>query len=327
MTSVMQDDNALVYGNGLQRERALDRMKMLGVDAIRVTVLWQAMGTRRKPRNGADPKSYPAFHWDRVDDLVKSATRRGIQVYLSVTGPGPKWAHAKSPDSREPRHVEAQRQGVRPLRPGGRHPLQRHLHRRELGQAAAPARGAGGASFNEPNQGGWLTPQAQKKKRRARRRSRSRPRSTATCWWRARRGLIRSGHGDDLILMAETAPLGVKPESERRPLRPALFLRELFCLDNRLRRFRGRQASGAQLQDRQAAVDPRAAAAPLVRPPPLHQGPAAQQARQAPRRDHHRQHRHAPEAARPHRAAHQAHPATACRSCSPSSATRPTRPT
>src|SRR3954468_5533341 len=54
--------------------------------------------------------------------------------------------------------------------------------------------------------------------------------------------LIKTGHGADTINMGETAPLGVKPESERRPLRPALFLRELFCLDGRLRKYRGSAA-------------------------------------------------------------------------------------
>jgi hypothetical protein len=42
--------------------------------------------------------------------------------------------------------------------------------------------------------------------------------------------------------MGETAPLGVPPQSERRPLRPALFLRELFCLNSRYRPYRGAAA-------------------------------------------------------------------------------------
>lgn len=241
MASVVQDDNLLVYGNGLQRERALDRMKTMGVDAVRVTVLWQAIGTRRKPRNGANPKSYPAFHWDRVDDLVKSATRRGILVYLSVTGPGPKWAHAKSPDpaNRATWKPNAREFGRFVQAVGTRYSgtyTDENAARQPL-----PRVGWWGV-FNEANQGGWLTPQAQRKRGV----SGVIPQSPALyrdLLVEGSRGLIKSGHADDLILMGETAPLGVKPESERRPLRPALFLRELFCLDNRLRRFKGRQAA------------------------------------------------------------------------------------
>jgi hypothetical protein len=95
---------------------------------------------------------------------------------------------------------------------------------------------------NEPNQGGWLTPQAQRRKGV----SGVVPQSPALyreLLVAGVSGLLRSGHGDDLVLMGETAPLGVKPESERRPLRPALFIRELFCLDAGLRPYRGRQAA------------------------------------------------------------------------------------
>jgi hypothetical protein len=46
----------------------------------------------------------------------------------------------------------------------------------------------------------------------------------------------------DTVNFGETAPLGVAPQSERRPLRPALFVRELFCLDSRYRPYRGSAA-------------------------------------------------------------------------------------
>lgn len=238
MLSVMQDDNQLVYGTGSARENALTYMERLGVDAIRVTVLWDAVAPRRRIRNGKDPAAYPAAVWDRYDELVKSARRRGIAVYFNVTAPGPPWAHARSRDraNRRTWKPKAAEFGkfMRALgkRYSGAYPD-------ENGDRAHLPRVSWWGIFNEPNQGGWLTPQAQ--------RSSVGVIPTSPILYRellaaGASALVSSGHGDDLVLIGETAPLGEAPESDRRPLRPALFLRELFCLDRRLRPYRGRQA-------------------------------------------------------------------------------------
>lgn len=56
-------------------------------------------------------------------------------------------------------------------------------------------------------------------------------------------GLRDSGHRRDRVLIAELAPLGnPRPDGLRASLRPGLFLREMFCLNRKLRRFRGRAA-------------------------------------------------------------------------------------
>src|SRR5436305_11169945 len=96
--SVMQDDNQLIYSSEQNRAFALNRMKRLGVDAVRVSVLWDAVAPRKKPRNGADPKAYRASNWDKFDDLVRDAAARGIGVYFDVTPPGPRWSQAKAND-------------------------------------------------------------------------------------------------------------------------------------------------------------------------------------------------------------------------------------
>jgi Cellulase (glycosyl hydrolase family 5) len=238
MLSVMQDDNQLVYGSAQARETALRRMKVLGVDAIRVTVLWEAIAGRRKPSSGRNPSSYPASRWDRYDDLVRAAQRYGLAVYFNVTPPGPRWAHARANDPANqrtwrPNVVEFGRffQAVARRYNG-------EWKDENSGRAALPRVGWWGIG-NEPNQGGWLMPQAREIG------GRIVPQSPH--WYRkllvaGADALLRTGHGDDLILIGETAPLGVRPQSERRPLRPALFIRELFCLQPSLRRWRGRAA-------------------------------------------------------------------------------------
>ena len=238
MVSVMQDDNQLVYGTAAMRDNAMRRMRALGVDAVRVTVLWEAVAPNRRPRNPRDPKSYPPSRWDRYDDVVRAGARFGVGVYFDVTPPGPRWAHARAPDP-------ANRRTWRPSpREFGR--FMQAVGRRYNGQwrdenqtRGQLPRVAWWGIANEPNQGGWLTPQARK--------IRGRIVPESPHWYRkllvaGADGLLRSGHGDDLIQIGETAPLGVKPQSERRPLRPALFIREMFCLDSRLRKLRGASA-------------------------------------------------------------------------------------
>src|SRR5687767_9544860 len=74
MVSVMQDDNELAYGSSRQRATALDRMKGLGVEAVRVTMLWKAIApkntAKKKPAgfDGSNPGAYDPVHWDNYDD-------------------------------------------------------------------------------------------------------------------------------------------------------------------------------------------------------------------------------------------------------------------
>jgi hypothetical protein len=238
MYSVMQDDNQLVYGSWQQREQALEIMQSFGVDAVRVTVLWEAVVGRRRPRNPADPRSYQRSRWDRYDDLVRSATRRGMIVYFSVTAPGPPWAHETTRDRANRRTWKPKpREWSRFMTALGRRYSGRY--RDENQDRRALPRVDWWGVFNEPNQGGWLTPQT------VRTSAGTIPMSPVIyrdLLVEGANALLRTGHRDAVLMFGETAPLGVRPEGERRPLRPALFLRELFCLDARFRRYRGRAA-------------------------------------------------------------------------------------
>ncbi len=99
--------------------------------------------------------------------------------------------------------------------------------------------------WNEPNQGGWLTPQW------VRRNGRLLPSSPGLY-----RGLVRaaikalrdSGHASDEILLGETAPLGrVTGPAMTRPMAPGAFLRGILCIDGAGRSLRGPIRRGARL--------------------------------------------------------------------------------
>lgn len=241
MASVMQDDNQLAYGTPSQRRAALDLMKTLGVDAVRVTLLWRAVAPT-KPRKGADPRSYRVSLWDNYDDLVVQAARRGLIVYLNPTGPGDSWAHARAPrpEDRASWRPNA-KEFAKFVEAAGRR-YSGAWRDENQGRLLLP-RVAWWSIWNEPNQAGWLMPQGQRM-RGVRGLVASSPHLYRELLVAGARGLARSGHKDDLVLIGETAPLGEqRAKGARPPLRPGLFLRELFCLDGRLRPFRGRQAS------------------------------------------------------------------------------------
>ena len=238
MVSVMQDDNHLIYSSAQNRDVALRRMKIIGVDSVRVTVLWDAIAPKRKPRRGQDPKAYRASNWDKYDDLVRAAKRYDLGVYFDVTPPGPRWSQSKANSPAN------QRTWVPNARQFGRF-FQAVAKRfngtyrdENQGKHTLPAVTWWGIG-NEPNQGGWLMPQA---RRIGGRWVPTSPRIYRSLLIAGAEALIRTGHAFDTINIGETAPLGVPPQSERRPLRPALFIRELFCVDSRIRPYRGRSA-------------------------------------------------------------------------------------
>jgi Cellulase (glycosyl hydrolase family 5) len=236
--SVMQDDNQLIYSSAANRTVALNRMKSMGVDAVRVSVLWDAVAPRKKLKNGANPKAYRAANWDKYDDLVRAAQAYGIQVYFDVTFPGPRWTQAKAND---PANQKTWKPNVRQF---GR--FYKAVATRFTGSYRDENQGKGvlprvswWGIGNEPNQGGWLMPQSRKIGGHLVPTSPGLYRDLLVAGADA---LIRTGHSADTINMGETAPLGVPPESERRPLRPALFIREMFCLNSRLRAYKGSAA-------------------------------------------------------------------------------------
>jgi hypothetical protein len=94
--------------------------------------------------------------------------------------------------------------------------------------------------MNEPNLGAWLTPQLQKRGGHAVPRS---PMTYRNLVRAATGALSRTGHGSDQILLGETAPIGrTRGPLYKRSMAPADFYRELFCLDKRGHKLRGRAA-------------------------------------------------------------------------------------
>jgi hypothetical protein len=250
------DDDLLVYRDDSTATRTLTQMKSLGVDTVRVTVLWKtvaefakftradlarlkgkkhqrARATARRQNKRfrpANPGTYPIRNWDRYDNLVRSASNIGIRVYFNVTGPGPRWAHATMPKGSnalqstfKPRAREFK---LFVTAIGKRFS---GTYRDENGSRGTLPRVNMWSLWNEPNQGGWLSPQWE---RRGGQIVPASPALFRKLHQAGYQGLVASGHRTDnsLILLGETAPLGSDQRTGKSPMRPKQFLRELFCI-------------------------------------------------------------------------------------------------
>jgi hypothetical protein len=251
-TSIMMDDDLLVYRDDATAARALTQMKSLGVDTIRVTVLWSVVANNARPTKGeiaklkgtakekarrqakrfkaTNPSTYPKQNWDRYDNLIKAAADRGIRVYFNVTGPGPLWASTAPPKNLrgltgtyKPK-VGAFKQYVTAV--GKRYS---GTYNDENGSRGTLPRVSFWSLWNEPNQGGWLTPQWET---RGGQKVPASPALYRKLYQAGYQGLLATGHrvDNDVILMGETAPLGSDAQTEKSPMRPRQFLREVFCI-------------------------------------------------------------------------------------------------
>jgi hypothetical protein len=235
LESMFQDDRELIYSSTATVTHSLDVLRSLGVDRLRLSILWAAIAPSPRAStappgfDAADPAAYPPGVWAPYDRVLRLARARGIGVDFDVTAPGPRWAmRGRPPPSAavEADHYEPSAAdfgefvralgrrysgGYRP--PGASRPLPR------VGYWSI---------WNEPNQPGWLAPQTSPVDGRQVIASARLDRSLLDAGVAA---LRTSGHGADTILIGELAPEGDPRPGPSRPVAPLPFLRALYCVD------------------------------------------------------------------------------------------------
>ena len=77
----LQDNGVFLERSYYDREAALGQARQLGVSWMRTNVLW----ARVEVAPGR-------FDWSQYDSLVDAASRAGLSVQMSLTGPAPRWA-------------------------------------------------------------------------------------------------------------------------------------------------------------------------------------------------------------------------------------------
>jgi hypothetical protein len=251
--SIMMDDDLLVNGTDATRDKALLQMKALGVQYVRATVLWSvvARGTKPGPHfNPANPAAYPHHNWDRFDNLVRSAHNDGIQIYFDVTGPGPRWAMGTAPPSQrksQPTWMPNASQFYKFVYAVGKRYSGKYKKELPKDHGVLPRVGFW-SIWNEPNQGGWLTPQSYRSPRLGKVIPYS-PFLYRRLYLQGRAALAATGHNNDFIAIGETSPTGRGAPSSRNPLAPKLFIRELLCVDPQGVPYTGAQASARNCGD------------------------------------------------------------------------------
>jgi hypothetical protein len=92
MWAGFHDDPVLRYGPDRQHE--LDLTRRANATMLRTLVTWRQIAPTR-PRNAANPFD-PAYHFDDLDDFVRSAQVRGLEVLMTIWGT-PAWANGGKP--------------------------------------------------------------------------------------------------------------------------------------------------------------------------------------------------------------------------------------
>jgi hypothetical protein len=73
-------------------DRTLDDLVGLGITAVRVVVFWNTVVPEERPAafEAADPED-PAYDFSLYDGFVRAADERGLEILVTISGPGPGW--------------------------------------------------------------------------------------------------------------------------------------------------------------------------------------------------------------------------------------------
>jgi len=204
--TIFEAPRELSGGDDALRAQTFDEIQALGAKHIRVLLYWNNVAPDHEARTApavdlSDPNA-PGYRWGTYDRVIEEASRRGIDVLVTLTGPVPRWATGKKKG----------------------HTYKPSRTQFERFVTAAGRRYGGMVSswsvWNEPNHPQFLRPQFVKKKGKKRPYS---PRLYRKLYGAALRGLNASGNGGDRVLAGETAPRGTP-----RVVSPIDFVRGFF---------------------------------------------------------------------------------------------------
>lgn len=245
--SIIQDDPRL------DRDPAatLDRMRLLGAQALRVSVPWVAIApnpnSKSAPRgfNATNPAAYPAVKWRLWDAIVNDAHKDGIKLDFDLLGGGPRWAlgpgrpAGNSNASWEPNASDygAFVRAVGTRYSGNYDPA---LKRVAPGDPNDLPRVDFWSIWNEPDYGPSLAPQGVPGNLKVENSPRMYRNLVDAAW----SGLNATGHttSTDTILFGELAPRGETTFGVFSGMTPLDFLRNLYCVGSNYRELRGNAA-------------------------------------------------------------------------------------
>ncbi len=208
-------------------EASLNDAARLGAEMVRMEATWSAIARLRpvEPANPADP----AYDWSGLDRAVLATAAAGLDPLVIVLS-APHWAE-RSPRARsapphswrpDPRALESFARAIATRYSGAFTDFR-------VGPGALP-RVPAFQVWNEPNLTKYLSPQWVRRERGWRPEAPLVYRRLLNAFYRG----VKATSPGALVVTAGTAPYGDLHPGERR-MAPARFVRELLCLDSRLR--------------------------------------------------------------------------------------------
>jgi hypothetical protein len=227
---------------------AFEQFRELGANTVRIIVPWgllapNATKTKKPNFNASDPNAYPAGNWAQYDNLVRQAKTDDLKLDFTFDG-SPRWSATGHPASTNPYY--SWRPSTSDFKQFVTAVATRYDgHFTPPGQSSPLPRVSFWSIWNEPNFGEDLGPQAING-------------STVPVAPALYRGLLNAGwqalksnryHKSDTILIGELAADGLsgrptKHAPEGYPgdlgqMKPLVFIRALYCVDNNYKQLRG----------------------------------------------------------------------------------------
>ena len=267
LETIVQDDGVLLYSPPEQLRSAAQRLKLLGVDRVRITANWSVLtrdpGAATKPAFDArDPAAYEQSRWSNLDGAVRAVREAGMTAMIDVGFWAPRWATSAPPGPRARTNVKPRDYAdfavavtrrysgtfVVPGRPSDAPAPAPAPDENELAELLAPLLGQPAkptlpivpgpqpqplprvgvlALWNEPNHTGLLLPQWK--------RDRDTPASPHVYrrMVRAAYPAVKQERPSTRVLIGNTSSVGGNRGTGA--VAPLEFLREMACVDKRLR--------------------------------------------------------------------------------------------
>ncbi len=232
VATIVQDDAELLHRSTRRTAASLDELRRLGVDWVRVTAGWSVIApspkaSRRPDFDARDPRAYPRGAWRKLDRLAAMARRRDLALAIDIAFWAPRWAVA----------------GPRPARDGRDRDGLDVAAYADFAEAVA-RRYPDAVAFtvwNEPNHPVFLLPQWERGPTGAWRASAP---HAYRAMVQATVPRIRRAAPDALVLIGATSSVGTeRPDGPKDRMAPVTFLREMACVDTRLRPLRRRECA------------------------------------------------------------------------------------